>query len=355
MADIIDGTKPPREGEELDVKRVGEYLKDNIPGLSGEAVIEQFPSGHSNLTYLVKVGEREMVLRRPPFGSKVKSAHDMGREHKILGAIHPVYPPAPEPLCYCEDESVMGAKFYVMDRIKGVILRRKLPEGLDFGPETAESLSRAFIENLVKIHSIDYKAVGLGDMGKPEGFLARQVEGWTKRYYGSKTHEVAGVEDVTKWLADNVPESPAPALIHNDYKYDNIVLAPDNVTNIIGVLDWEMSTIGDPLMDLGVALGYWVQDGDPPALRLAAFGPTAAPGSYTRRQLTEYYHELTGTPVGAVPYYLTFANFKLAVILQQIYYRYHQGLTKDERFGPLIEIVKLLVEVANEQMKRDYI
>lgn len=355
MADFRDGTRAVRKGEELDAAAVGKYLQAAVPGLSGETVIEQFPSGHSNLTYMIKVGDREMVLRRPPFGSKVKSAHDMGREYKILSAIHPVYEPAPRPLAFCEDESVLGCKFYVMERIQGVIIRRTLPEGMAFPPEVAEKCSRSLIANLARIHAIDYQAVGLSDIAKPEGFLARQVKGWTDRYYGSQTDEIAGVDEVTGWLAAQVPESPAATLIHNDYKYDNIILDPNDLTKIIGVLDWEMSTIGDPLMDLGVSLSYWVQSDDPPALRLSAFGPTANPGSLTRRQLAAAYSKLTGRDVANLPYYLTFALFKLAVILQQIYYRYQQGLTQDERFAPLIQMVKVLVEAAGEQMKREEI
>lgn len=351
--DFVDSTARVRPGEELDAERLSAYLRKSLPGLSGELTIEQFPSGHSNLTYLVRVGAWELVLRRPPFGSKVKSAHDMGREFRILSAIHPVYPLVPRPLFFCEDERVMGAKFYVMERIKGVILRRTLPEGLDFPPELAEKCSRALVKNLADIHAVDYRAVGLSDLAKPEGFLARQVKGWTDRYYGSQTDDIPGVDELTAWLAAHLPESPPPALIHNDYKYDNVILDPADLSRIRGVLDWEMSTIGDPLMDLGVFLSYWVQEDDPPALRLSAFGPTAHPGSLSRRQLAEYYAELTGRDISFLPYYLTFALFKLAVILQQIYYRFHHGFTRDERFAPLINMVKLLIDAGREQMNRD--
>jgi aminoglycoside phosphotransferase (APT) family kinase protein len=352
---FVDETKTVRSGEELDVTAVDRYLKAALPELTGATVIEQFPSGHSNLTYMVKVGERELVLRRPPFGSKVKSAHDMSREFRILSAIHPVYSPAPKVLAYCEDESVIGAKFYVMDRIRGIILRRTLPEGMVFDAGTAARLSRSMIENLAAIHAIDYRAVGLETMAKVEGFLARQVNGWSDRYYGSQTDDIPGVDRVTSWLKQNVPASPPATLIHNDYKYDNIVLDPTDLTRIIGVLDWEMSTIGDPLMDLGVSLSYWLQADDPADLRLAAFGPTAYPGSLTRQQLAGYYAELTGRDVSNLPYYLCFAMFKLAVILQQIYYRFVQGLTKDERFGPMIAMVKILVRTADELIGRNTI
>ncbi|HUT54103.1 MAG TPA: phosphotransferase family protein [bacterium] len=355
MESVLDQTAPIRKGEELDLEAVRKYLVEAVPGLAGEIEIEQFPSGHSNLTYFVKVGDREMVLRRPPFGSKVKSAHDMSREYKILSAIHPVYDRVPRPLAYCEDESVIGARFYVMERIRGVILRRTLPDGLTLPPETVERLARNLIKNLAEIHAIDYEAVGLGAIARVEGFLARQVNGWADRYYGSQTHEIPGVEQVIQWTRENVPASPPATLIHNDYKYDNMVLDGKDITRIIGVLDWEMSTVGDPLMDLGVALSYWVQADDPPELLSSAFGPTAAPGSPTRKQLADYYAELTGRDVSNLHYYLCFAMFKLAVILQQIYYRFAKGHTHDERFGPLIDMVKLLVRTAEALIERGHI
>jgi aminoglycoside phosphotransferase (APT) family kinase protein len=355
MTDFTDQTAPVREGEEFDLEAVKKYLEEAAPDLAGEITVEQFPSGHSNLTYMVKVGEREMVLRRPPFGSKVKSAHDMGREYRILSAISPVYPPAPKPLAYCEDESIIGANFYVMERIKGVIIRKDLPEGMDFPPETAKACAMALFKNLADIHAIDYEAVGLGTLGKPIGFLSRQVKGWSDRYYGSQTHDIEGIEDMMKWIKENMPESPPATLIHNDYKYDNVVLDPDDYTRIIGVLDWEMSTIGDPLMDLGVALSYWVQADDPPELIESAFGPTHFPGSPTRRELADYYAELTGRDLSNIHYHLCFATYKLAVVLQQIYYRFAKGHTSDERFEPLIDKVRLLVRVAAELIEREEI
>jgi aminoglycoside phosphotransferase (APT) family kinase protein len=355
MENFQDQTAPIRSGEELPVEAVKDYLLAAIPGLSGDIAIEQFPSGHSNLTYFLKVGERELVLRRPPFGSKVKSAHDMSREYKILSAIHPVYPRVPRPLVYCADESVIGSSFYVMERIRGVILRRSLPPGMAFPPETARALALNLIKNLADIHAIDYDKAGLSSIAKVEGFLARQVNGWSERYYGSQTHDIPGVEDVISWIKQNVPPSPPATLIHNDYKYDNVILDAADLTSIIGVLDWEMSTVGDPLMDLGVALSYWVQSDDPPELLESAFGPTAAPGSPTRRELADYYAKLTGRDVSGLHYYLCFATFKLAVILQQIYYRFAKGHTHDERFGPLIDMVKLLVRVAGELINRESI
>ncbi len=355
MDDAMDKTAPVRQGEELDAEALKSYFRENLPGFSGELSIEQFPAGHSNLTYMIKTDDKELVLRRPPFGSEVKTAHDMGREYKVLSAICDVYDKAPRPLLFCEDESVIGAKFYVMERIKGVVLRRELPEGIDLSPDKAGDLCESFIRNLVEIHSIDFNRVGLGDMGKPKGYLHRQVHGWSGRYYDSQTDDIAEVEEVITWLKDNIPESPPPTLVHNDYKYDNLIIAPGDITKIIGVLDWEMSTIGDPLTDLGTSLGYWVQADDPPELLENAFGPTYVPGSYTRRQLVDRYAELTGTDVTDIHYYLCFALFKIAVIIQQIYYRFAKGHTQDQRFGPMIDYVKLLARTSNELIEREQI
>jgi len=348
MSEFVDKSRPVRKGEELPLEAVKKYLVEKLPelALSGEIEVSQFPSGYSNLTYLLKIGERELVLRRPPFGSKVKTAHDMGREWKIFSALSPVYSKVPKPLVFCEDESVIGAKFYVMERLKGVILRRALPEGMEFSPETASALSESFIKNLAEIHSLDYAKIGLGDFGKPEGYLSRQVNGWADRYVGSQTDEIPEITRVIDWLKKNMPKSAPATLVHGDYKYDNLVLDPNDLSRIIGVLDWEMATIGDPLVDLGIALGYWVNADDPDGLKDAAFGPTFAPGSYPRRKLADRYAEITGRDVSNIAYYVTFALFKIAVVVQQIYYRYVKGHTQDERFKPLILMVVLLSRTA---------
>jgi len=346
MSEFIDQASPIRKGEEINLEPVKKYLLEAIPGLKGEIQAEQFPSGYSNLTYLIKIGNRELVLRRPPFGTKVKTAHDMGREFRIFSALYPVYPKVPKPVVFCEDESIIGAKFYVMNRIKGVILRRNIPEGMNFTPELATGLSESFIKNLAEIHGVDYKAIGLDQGAKPEGFLYRQVHGWADRYTGSQTDDIPEINAVIDWLKKNMPESPAPTLVHNDYKYDNLVLDPNDLTKIIGVLDWEMSTIGDPLVDLGVSLGYWVNADDPEELRSAAFGPTYAPGSYSRSKLADRYAEITGRDIANLPYYVIFALFKIGVVVQQIYYRYVKGHTRDERFKPLILMVVLLARNA---------
>jgi aminoglycoside phosphotransferase (APT) family kinase protein len=334
MAAACDQTRAVRAGEELDLTRLQPFLQDHF-SYGGPVSVEQFPSGHSNLTYLVRMGSREVVLRRPPFGSKVRSAHDMSREYRVLSKLHSAYPPAPNALLFCDDVSILGAPFYLMELIRGVILRRDLPPGMLFPPKTARQLSEAFIDNLARLHSLDYAAVGLGDLGKPQGYLERQVKGWIERYHNSKTHDLPEVELISAWLTKRMPASQGTTLIHNDYKYDNVVLDPNDVTKIVGVLDWEMCTLGDPLTDLGTALAYWVDAQDSEEFQEIRSVPTTLSGTLTRAQLVERYSSATSRDAGDLVFYLAFARFKVAVIIQQIYYRYAQGLTQDARFACL--------------------
>jgi len=346
MADYCDHPNAVRAGEELDPTGLEPYLRSQFPGEKGPLVVKQYPSGHSNLTYFLRLGSREMVLRRPPFGSKVKSAHDMGREFRVLSKLHSAYSPAPEVFFYCDDESVLGAPFYVMQPIPGIILRKDPPAGLEFSPATARRLGESFVDNLARLHGLDYATIGLADLGKPQGYLERQVGGWIERYHASRTHELPEVERISAWLKENMPATNAAALIHNDYKYDNVILDPDDITKIVGVLDWEMCTIGDPLSDLGAALAYWVEARDPEELQKMSWGPTTLPGSLIRAELVQHYARTTGRDVSGMVFYLAFARFKVAVIIQQIYYRYHQGLTRDARFASMPELIKILLRAS---------
>jgi aminoglycoside phosphotransferase (APT) family kinase protein len=346
VTDFRDKPSSIRSGEELDLGKLEAFLRPHFPDATDTFIVQQFPSGHSNLTYSVQLGERRLVLRRPPFGSKVKSAHDMGREFRVLSKLHAVYLPAPEVRLYCEETSVLGAPFYVMEPISGVILRKDPPSGLAFTPDTARKVFESFVDNLARLHSIDYAAIGLADFGKPVGYLERQVKGWIERYHGSKTHELPEVEKIAGWMQQNLPASGPATLIHNDYKFDNVVLESGDLTKIIGVLDWEMCTIGDPLSDLGTALSYWVEAGDPDQLQKLRWGPTNYPGSMTRHELVQRYARTTGRDASNMVFYLVFARFKVAVIVQQIYYRYHQGLTKDARFAAMAEAVQILLRAS---------
>jgi aminoglycoside phosphotransferase (APT) family kinase protein len=314
--------------------------------------VQQFPGGYSNLTYLLRSGDREWVLRRPPFGSKVKRAHDMGREHLILSKLARHCRWAPKPLTFCDDTSIIGAEFYVMERIRGVILRKTLPAGLTIDTATAGRLCETLLDALVELHRLDVREVGLTGLGKPDGYVTRQVEGWAKRYADAKTDDIAAMPRVADWLAANIPSSPTACIIHNDYKFDNVVYDSECFERIVGILDWEMTTIGDPLMDLGTALCYWVQANDPPGLQNLAFGPTTLPGMLTREQLTLRYADATGIDVSDIVFYYVFGLFKTAVVCQQIYYRFKQGLTKDARFAGLIEGVRLMADKAEHHIVR---
>lgn len=351
----IDPSKPVREGEELNISQLEEYLVDRIEGASKPLTVEQFPSGFSNLTYLLKLGDQELVLRRPPFGNKVASAHDMGREYKVLSALNPVYELAPKPLVFCEDEEIIGSNFYVMERRKGVILRQNRPENNEIPPEVLKGLGNSAVDNLAKLHLLDYESAGLGDLGKPEGYVERQVGGWTKRYLKAKTDDYPEMIEVANWLSENMPVSNQVALLHNDYKFDNLVLDPEDLTKIIAVLDWEMCTLGDPLMDLGSMLAYWVQGDDPQELQHFVTGPTNLPGNLSRMEIVERYSEKTSFESNNILFYYVFGLFKLAVIVQQIYYRYSQGFTKDPRFAKLNYVVKSLGQGAAKSIERNSI
>ena len=347
---LEDQAREVRAGEELDVAGLAPYLASRL-GWQGAIEIEQFPGGHSNLTYLVRHGGAEYVLRRPPFGAKVKSAHDMGREFKVLSRLSPVYPKAPRPILYCEDEDVIGAKFYLMERLRGVILRKELPPDLTLPPETARRLCELLVDALAELHAIDLAANGLDDLGKPAGYVERQVTGWTERYAGSQTDDIPAVTEVAAWLAAHRPADGAPALIHNDFKFDNLLLSSD-LDRVTGVLDWEMATIGDPRMDLGTSLSYWVEAGDPPPMHMMKFGLTSLPGMMTRAELVARYAEKTGRDVGDAVFYYAYGLFKTAVVVQQIYYRYAKGLTKDARFAVFIHGVRALAEQAQRAIAR---
>ncbi|MBU0515028.1 MAG: phosphotransferase family protein [Proteobacteria bacterium] len=347
--DLVNGAGRVREGEELDAGRIEFFVKDNLPGLAGPVSVKQFPSGFSNLTYLIIAGDRELVLRRPPFGTKAKTAHDMGREYRVLSALESVFPYGPRPLLYTEDESIIGCPFYIMERIKGIILRRDLPPGMSLSAEQAARLCRRFTEILVELHRLDYGQIGLGDFGKPRGYVQRQVEGWSRRYRNARTPDAPDGEEVMAWIAEKMPPDSDPsAVIHGDFKLDNVVLDPADPTRIIGVLDWEMATIGDPAMDLGNSLAYWVQADDPPHVQAIRRLPTNLDGALTRQEVVELYVRESGRAIDNFDYYHVFGLFRLAVIAQQIYYRFYHGQTKDQRFKALILAVHVLDQFARE-------
>ncbi|CAA9417709.1 MAG: acyl-CoA dehydrogenase, putative phosphotransferase [uncultured Rubrobacteraceae bacterium] len=333
-----------REGEGFDVRAVEGVLREKIDGLpGGELEVEQFPSGASNLTYLLRIGDWEGVLRRPPMGPIPPKAHDMGRESGILSKLNAAYPLAPKPYFFTEDQEIIGAPFYVMEKRTGVVLDESFPEGIEPDERLCRGISRTVADTLVELHAVDPWEAGLGDLGRPEGFLKRQTEGWIGRYDKAKTDEIEEVEPLTGWLAANVPKSPVPTIIHNDYKLNNLVLDPAELTQVRAVLDWEMATVGDPLFDLAVSLSYWVEPDDPDELKAVMPTVTATPGFMTRREIIDRYAEGSGRDLSEMHWYVVFGYFKLAGILQQIFARWKNGQTQDERFANFGDRVRTLI------------
>ena len=346
--DILDKAREVRVGEEITNKPFIDYLNEKLADYPGDIEILQFPGGYSNLTYLIKKGSSEFVLRKPPHGARIKSAHDMGREYKVLSLLKPIYAKVPAPICIHEDNDLLGAPFYLMERVTGLILRNKIPEGLSLTPDSFRKLSINTINNLANLHRLDIEATGLNVLGKPNGYVERQVDGWIKRYFVAETDDIVAMNETAVWMQDNIEPENAPALIHNDYKYDNLILDPDTL-EIKALLDWEMATVGDPLMDLGTSLGYWAEQGDHPALK--SFGLTGHEGNLNRQEVVEHYTETSGIKTTNIVFYYVFGCFKIAVIAQQIYARYKQGLTKDPRFSGLIYVTNACAENAAKAIK----
>lgn len=339
----IDHATDIREGEALDTAALAAWFRGHVPELAGEIQLKQFPGGASNLTYSLTVDGREYVLRRPPFGSNVASAHDMGREYEVLSRLQGIFDYAPRPVVHCTDESVIGAEFYVMERLTGIVVRRDLPENMDLSPDQARALCESLLDVQAALHTIDVDAAGMADFGKPRGYVERQVHGWNKRYRNARTDDVPDCEKIMAWLEDKMPPDPGrTAIVHNDYKLDNVVLDPDDPTSIIGVLDWEMATLGDPVMDFACSMSYWVQADDPETLQAVRMGPTNIPGMLTRDEMVARYQEKTGFNVDNWDYYYVFGLFRLIVIVQQIYKRYKEGKTSDERFKAFKMFVPVL-------------
>ena len=342
-------TSAVRAEEQLDLEALSAYLEREGFARSQRISVEQFPGGHSNLTYLLKLdGAAEYVLRRPPLGPVAPKAHDMIREFRILRAVHPVFPPAPEPALLCEDTAVLGAPFYLMERRRGLIVRRENPPEIGDDQTLRRRVGFALLDTLVELHAIDVSQPPLSAIGKPAGFLERQLGGWFGRWERARTRDLPAMDRLMEWLSFRVPLSSEAALLHNDYKLDNVMLDPADPARIVAVLDWEMSALGDPLVDLGILLCYWPEAGDPPERRESISPVTAMPGWPSRAELIERYADRTGRDVSRIAYYEIFAIFKIAVVLQQIYHRYHLGQTTDPRFAAMEERVLGLVRIAAE-------
>jgi aminoglycoside phosphotransferase (APT) family kinase protein len=341
----MNDTAPIRAGEELNLEALERYLRLHLAELllgapldQAQIEVEQFPGGHSNLTYLVRLGGHEFVLRRPPFGPVAPTAHDMPREYRLLAAVHPLFTLAPRPYLLCEDQAIIGVPFYLMERRRGLVIRRDIPNEIGDDLEMRSRVSYAMIDTLAALHAVDIYSSGLVDIGKPVGFVTRQLRGWTDRWHRSKTTELPEIDRVIEWLAARIPAEPDPnagrpaTLVHNDFKLDNTMLDPKDPARVVAVLDWEMCTVGDPLIDVGIFLCYWAMKEDPEARRESISPVTTEPGWISRQEVVDRYAERTGRDLSGIAFYETFALFKTAVVLQQIYFRYVRGQTQDERF-----------------------
>ncbi|MBD2701960.1 phosphotransferase family protein [Spirosoma sp. BT702] len=350
-----DAPRPIRPGEEIDIEVLNTYLRQHVPEIEQVLSVQQFPGGFSNLTYCLKTADQEYVLRRPPFGANIKGGHDMGREFRVLSLLKGNYDKIPEPVVYCESPDVLGAPFYIMKRVSGIILRAPMASKLNLPEALMRQLSEVLVDNLVEIHALDIQQTGLIQLGKPDGYVQRQVEGWIRRYQTAETDSIPAMNQVGDWLRGNYPPEQSPAFLHNDYKFDNVVLAPDPTTGeptpfITGVLDWEMATVGDPLMDLGATLAYWSEAGDSPAYR--NFNLTWLPGNLTRQDVVRRYAERSGRDVTSILFYYVFGLYKNAVIAQQIYARWKQGHSQDARFGHLLPMIIELADKAANSIER---
>jgi len=340
-----------RKGEELDIPQVDAVLKVALPGLTGQPVVKQYASGASNLTYALDYPERRMVLRRPPFGDKPKSGHDMHREYKVMTALKG-HIPVPNTLYYTDDEAIIGAEFYVMDRSEGHLIHTEIPADWNWTAKEGRQLCENFFQTLVDLHTVDYNAAGLGDFGKPEGYVSRQILGWNRRWGKAWTEDIEKFKDVQQWLVDNMPETErGAAVIHGDYRIDNCILKQDDPTQIEALLDWEISALGDPMMDLGNTLAYWIEAGDPDFMKMTVRQPSQAAGMMTRQEILDFYAENTGADVSGFQFYYVYGIWRLAVIIQQIYARYYRGQNDNPRFKPYGEMTAALGNLARYKIK----
>lgn len=333
-----------REGEELNVPDIDTLLKARIAGLEGTPTVRQFASGHSNLTYLIRYSNRDLVLRRPPFGTRPKSGHSMIREFRVMNALKPVFEAVPQ-TCFHhpEEDSPLDAEFYVMERVPGAKLGRDIPVEFGFSPDHCRTLCRSFMDKLIDLHQVDYEAIGLGDFGRPRGYVERQITGWNGRFENAITDDVEPFEDVRAWLAGNRPETESGyAILHGDYRLDNVILDEENPLQIRAILDWEISALGDPMMDLGNTLAYWMQDDDPEGLLAQRMQPSNAPGMLSRSELLEHYAKRTGADLSGFDFYLVAGVFRVTAILQQIYFRYYHGETRNPAFAGFATRVNVL-------------
>lgn len=347
----VNPTVEVRKGEELDIEAVDAVLKKAVSELKGKPEVTQYPSGASNLTYALDYPERRMVLRRPPFGDKPKSGHDMHREYKVMSGLKGEIP-VPNTLYYTDDPSIIGAEFYVMDRSEGPLIHNQIPKEWNWSEKETRHLCENFFQALVDLHSVDYESVGLGGFGKPKGYVNRQITGWNRRFEAAWTKDIEKFEDVQSWLVENMPaKERGAAVIHGDYRIDNCILKAKDPTQIEAILDWEISALGDPMMDLGNTLAYWIHADDPPFMQMMVRQPSGSPGMMTRQQILDFYAEKTGADVSGFQFYYVYGIWRLAVIIQQIYARFYRGQNDNPRFKDYGQMTNALGQLARLKIK----
>lgn len=346
-------TKTVRKGEELHEENLKRFLMQNglVDDEKSDLDISQFYNGYSNLTYLLKMEDKEYVLRRPPF-SAPKRGHDMGREFKVLHNLHKVFSKTPEAYVHCEDTDVLGAPFYIMSKVEGIILTAKEANERKISPPEFKTIADTWLDTFVELHQVDYKAAGLENLGRPEGYVERQVANWGKQYLAAATEEVPSAKKVMVWMEEQQPKQYQYSLIHNDYKYDNIVFADAQWTKVAAILDWEMCTLGDPLMDLGTSLGYWTTSDDADFMKHGLPSPTVMEGNPSRTEMVQQYSLKSGRDIENLIFYFAYGLFKIAVIAQQIYYRFKHGHTNDQRFAQLNKVSALCCDTAWQAIQK---
>lgn len=347
---IIDKAQAVRDEDALDIHSLTTYLTANLNSFNAndELTIQQFSGGASNLTYQLSWGNQQVILRTSPPAVNIKSAHDMVREHKVLTLLRPHFKYAPQAILKCEDNNIIGRPFYLMQKIDGIIPRRKFP--MPVSATQAKSLCQQLLDVHIDLHEIDIKKTHLVQLGKPDGYIMRQVLGWNKRYKNALVQDSLPADGLMLWLEQNMPNDEQSCLIHNDYKFDNVVLSAEDPSKIIAVLDWEMTTIGSPLMDLGCSLAYWVEKNDPQAMQTIRMMPTHIDGMMTRDEIIHYYGKKRQLNMNSFNYFYVFGLFRLAVIVQQIYKRYALGKTSNPAFAKFGELVKVLINQAESHI-----
>jgi aminoglycoside phosphotransferase (APT) family kinase protein len=337
-----------RPDERFDEGALADFLRGKLAGSDQALTVRQFGGGAANLTYLLDYGTHEYVLRRPPLGPVAKSAHDMGREYRVLSVLHRAFPYAPRAFLYHDDPALIGADFFVMERRRGVVVRREMVReyaGISHAPQ---KISQTLIDALAQLHAVDFNAIGLAELGKPDGFVSRQIEGWYKRWHKAKVEESPDFEWVYEWLQNHQPAGGGVSLVHNDYKLDNVMLASDDPSQMAAIFDWDMCTLGDPLCDLGALLCYWTEPNDPPYFKAMASMPVGNPHFLTRTQLVARYAAVSGRDVGDIHFYYALSLYRLSVIVAQIYIRYVRGQTKDKRFSAMGQVIPLIIQAARD-------